>query len=303
MLKRILKIKVVFLMVIMLCKSAYSVSFDVEETFNSIFVIESYGSSGSGFAVNENTILTNAHVVENRYGIVVKGYDGRKYNATLKYINNEFDIAVLVLGGVRLVPLELPDNLNVKAGDDVYAVGSPHGLDYTLTKGIVSNANRTIDDHKYIQTDASLNPGNSGGPLINDAGYVIGINTMKIRDSEGLNLAIPIDVAIRHLKNNGIVLSNVTVSESDTITSDDDSNYYVKPNNASNESEKKNETQNYEFNLFRGFTINHIVVLIAFFILLLITILFYAMNHKINKNIYHKYDPRERVNFDIDIME
>ncbi len=96
----------------------------------------------------------------------------------------------------------------MKTGDDIYAIGAPKGMAYTLTKGSVSAKERMIGKDPCIQIDAPINQGNSGDPLLNDAGEVLGMNTMKMSDSEGIGLAIPISRICDYLSSIGIALSN-----------------------------------------------------------------------------------------------
>ena len=97
----------------------------------------------------------------------------------------------------------------MKTGDDIYAIGAPKGMAYTLTKGGVSAKERMIGNKSYIQIDAAINEGNSGGPLLNDAGQVLGMNTLKMSDSEGIGLAIPVNRICEYLKSLGIELKDV----------------------------------------------------------------------------------------------
>ena len=167
--------------------------------------------SGSGFVIGSNGsssyILTNYHVIDGVSDIKVFFSDGKSYDATLVGGEKENDIAVLKIdvGNLQTVTLGDSDQLNV--GEDVYAIGNPLGVELrgTLTNGIVSAINREVEMQgrtmTMIQTNAALNNGNSGGPLINSYGQVIGINTMKMSNSslsedeatvEGLGFALPI---------------------------------------------------------------------------------------------------------------
>ena len=104
-------------------------------------------------------------------------------------------------------PLEVGDCEKIKVGDEIYAIGAPRSLDYTLTKGVISNKSRSIGFNKYIQIDAAINSGNSGGPLLNNKGQVIGVNSMKISDAEGIALAIPITSVISFMEGNEMDLT------------------------------------------------------------------------------------------------
>jgi len=142
--------------------------------------------AGSGFIVTEDGyILTNNHVVGNATQINVTLADGRKFKATVIGKDMGTDLAVIKIDATGLPTVGLGDSSEVEQGDWVLALGSPFGLQQTLTAGIVSATGRELRDQrnnqmfsKFIQTDASINPGNSGGPLVNMKGEVIGINTM-----------------------------------------------------------------------------------------------------------------------------
>ncbi len=155
---------------------------------------------GSGFIISpEGFILTNNHVVEDAEQIKAKLSDGREYNGKIVGRDPKTDLAVVKIDGAKdLHPLLLGNSEDVKVGSWVVAVGSPFGLEETVTQGIVSGKGRVIGSGPYddfIQTDASINPGNSGGPLIDMRGEVIGINTAINPNGQGIGFAIPINMA------------------------------------------------------------------------------------------------------------
>jgi serine protease Do len=155
---------------------------------------------GSGFIISkEGTILTNNHVVENADQIKVKLAGGKELNGRIVGRDPKTDLALVKIDGASdLQPLKLGDSDALKVGNWVVAVGSPFGLEQTVTAGIVSAKGRVIGSGPYdnfIQTDASINPGNSGGPLINMSGEVVGINTAIIASGQGIGFAIPINMA------------------------------------------------------------------------------------------------------------
>jgi len=157
---------------------------------------------GSGFVVDSNgTILTNAHVVEGATTIFVTLTDKREFKAKLLGADKRTDLAVLKIDASGLPKLPLGDSSKVKVGEWVVAIGSPFGLENTVTAGIVSAKSRDTGDYlPFIQTDVAVNPGNSGGPLLNTAGQVIGINSQIFSRSGGymgISFAIPIDEAMR----------------------------------------------------------------------------------------------------------
>jgi serine protease Do len=155
---------------------------------------------GSGFVMSrEGYILTNNHMVEDADQIKVKLANGKEYDGKVIGRDPKTDLALMkVEGSSDLHPLTLGNSDDLKVGSWVVAIGSPFGLEQTVTAGIVSAKGRVIGSGPYdnfIQTDASINPGNSGGPLINMRGEVIGINTAIIASGQGIGFAIPINMA------------------------------------------------------------------------------------------------------------
>ncbi|WP_322996819.1 Do family serine endopeptidase [Castellaniella sp.] len=169
---------------------------------------------GSGFILSQDGyILTNNHVVDNSNGIFVTMTDGKEYKAKVIGTDARTDIALLKIDAKDLKPLPIGDSNTLKKGQWVLAIGSPFGLDSTVTAGIVSAINRDTGDYlPFIQTDVAVNPGNSGGPLINLEGHVVGINSQIVSRSGGfmgISLAIPIDEVMRvvdQLKAHGKVI-------------------------------------------------------------------------------------------------
>jgi serine protease Do len=155
---------------------------------------------GSGFIMSkEGYILTNNHVVEDADQIKVKLAGGKEFDGKIVGRDPKTDLAIVkIVGDSDLQPLKLGNSDDLKVGNWVVAVGSPFGLEQTITAGIVSAKGRVIGSGPYdnfIQTDASINPGNSGGPLINMQGEVVGINTAIIASGQGIGFAIPINMA------------------------------------------------------------------------------------------------------------
>jgi len=157
-------------------------------------------SGGSGVIVDkEGYILTNYHVIEEADKVRVRLNDGREFAATVKGQDSRTDLAVLHIKAKDLPVATLGDSEKLEVGEWAIAIGSPFGLEHTVTVGVISAKGRsgfgtgTYED--FIQTDASINPGNSGGPLINIDGEVIGINAMIIQPGTGIGFAIPIDMA------------------------------------------------------------------------------------------------------------
>ena len=171
------------------------------------------GGLGTGFIIDKTgLIITNNHVVEDADTIKVKLKDEREFDAKVVGRDPQTDLALIKVDAKGELPVaRLGRSAELKVGEWVLAVGSPFGLEQTVTAGIVSAKGRAIGSGPYddfIQTDASINPGNSGGPLVNLNGEVVGINTAIIAQGQGIGFAIPIDMAtkiVAQLKDNGEV--------------------------------------------------------------------------------------------------
>jgi serine protease Do len=161
-------------------------------------------SLGSGFIISsDGYILTNAHVVDGANVVTVKLTDKREFRAKVVGADKQSDVAVLKIDAKNLPTVKIGDPNQSKVGQWVVAIGSPYGFDNTVTSGIISAKSRSLPNENYtpfIQTDVPVNPGNSGGPLFNLQGEVIGINSMIYSQTggfQGLSFAIPIDEAMR----------------------------------------------------------------------------------------------------------
>lgn len=157
---------------------------------------------GSGFIISDDGyILTNNHVIDNSNAIFVTLTDGKEYKAKVIGTDARTDVGLIKIDAKGLKPLPIGDSESLKKGQWVLAIGSPFGLDSTVTAGIISAINRDTGDYlPFIQTDVAVNPGNSGGPLINLQGQVVGINSQIVSRSGGfmgISLAIPIDEVMR----------------------------------------------------------------------------------------------------------
>ena len=176
------------------------------EIQNDMFWQREVEGVGSGIIVDSNGyILTNSHVIGdgNAKKITVLFEDGTKKSGKVLWYDTALDLAIVKVDATGLNAAELGDSDNLEIGQLAVAIGNPLGLDFqrSVTSGIISGLHRTIQVDEYnviedlIQTDAAINSGNSGGPLLNEKGQVIGINTAKIQTAEGLGFSIPINVA------------------------------------------------------------------------------------------------------------
>jgi len=159
---------------------------------------------GSGFILRDDGIvLTNAHVVDGADEVMVKLTDKREFKAKVLGVDKTSDVAVLKIEAKNLPTIKIGSATSTRVGEWVLAIGSPFGFENTATAGIVSAKSRSLPDDNYvpfIQTDVAVNPGNSGGPLFNMAGEVIGINSQIYSRSggyQGLSFAIPIEVVMK----------------------------------------------------------------------------------------------------------
>lgn len=163
-----------------------------------------FRGQGSGFIISsDGIVLTNAHVVRDAKQVTVKLSDRREFSAKVLGSDPATDIAVLKLDAKGLPTVQLGDPKQVQVGDYVLAIGAPYGFEQTATQGIVSAKGRSLPGDSvvpFIQTDAAVNPGNSGGPLFDAAGRVVGVNAQIFSQSggfQGLAFSIPVDVALK----------------------------------------------------------------------------------------------------------
>lgn len=289
--KRIAIILFVLAMILASSLSAYAIGFDTEEVYNSVFVIYSGNSMGSGFAIGENCIITNAHVINNQYDVIIETYGGEMKRAFIVALDERIDIAVIGVADATFTPLRVADLSTVSVGDDVYAIGAPNSLAFTLTKGVVSSKERLVSRQKFIQTDAAINTGNSGGPLLNDAGEVIGVNSYKMSDSEGIGLAIPIDVVVSFLETGEIEL-NESGNVVGPVIEDPPADLPI------------SEQPNDEGSMEKPSSVVTLVLAICLTISLALNIaLIIILVFQKKKNQYVKTDPSERTDFDIEILD
>ena len=285
---------VVLAILLSLSLNVLAIGFDAEEKYNSIFVIESGNSLGSGFAFGRNCIITNAHVIANSKSITVIDYSGARTKGSLIFQDTSVDIALIAVGDKEFTPILPADLTSLQLGNDVYAIGAPSSMAYTLTKGVVSSKSRSYRGVNYIQTDAAINRGNSGGPLLDNSGNVVGVNSMKISDTEGIGLAISIADVISLLKNQGVPLDeNGNISE--RLDADFVPSEIVEPD-TSEEGTVKTVTETVEN------PINIVLMVMLGLSVCLNIVLIIVLIYRKNKNVNPKYDPKERTDFDIDIL-
>jgi len=188
-----------------------SVKANVDRTAAAVVMVRQPHGLGSGFIITpDGYVITNDHVIQDETKITVvlfeKGKDGTLNkriveNVKIVAMNAYEDLALLKLEGEKDLPIVyLGDSDAVRVGQACYAIGNPHGLERSVSEGIVSTLDRVMDGRTHLQITAAVNPGNSGGPLFNLKGEVIGVVDLKLILSEGLNFAIPVDRVKRFLR-------------------------------------------------------------------------------------------------------
>ena len=275
----------------------YAIGFAAEEAYESVFVIYSGDSLGSGFAVGKDCIVTNAHVISDSKHVVIRTYGGEECSAYVIGMDESQDIAVLGVSDTKFPYLTVADSAGMNIGDDVYAIGAPKSMSYTLTKGVISAKERQVGDYSYIQIDAAINEGNSGGPLLNDSGQVIGMNTLKMSDSEGIGLTIPIKNVCTYLESLNIELDETgNVSGEIPLPSQGDTS--TKAAQPEGKKPDNNTAKNISFPF-----ITKVAFVVAGISMIGNIILVILLVYQKRKNLVLKYNPSERTDFDIDILE
>ncbi len=197
---------------------------DVIDLYRNIVIeIATPYSTGTGFYLQgSRLIVTNEHVVRDNREVVVHGKHLPKQLARVVFTDSKHDIALLEAPATAELPeVKLSTAESIHEGDPVIAIGHPFGLKYTATQGIISNTRHEMNDVLYIQHDAALNPGNSGGPLVNLGGEVVGINTFILRDGNNIGFSLPAPIlqeAIRAFLESGRQTSTRCYSCSNLVT-------------------------------------------------------------------------------------
>ncbi len=165
----------------------------LNELKNAVYKINTASGSGTGFYLSEeNVIVTNYHVIAGNKIVSVEDQNQRRYIANAITVNPDIDLAFLNVPDLRS-PAHIPFNqvLEVENRSQVFVLGFPFGMPYTETQGIVSNSNQLMDGKRFIQTDAAVNPGNSGGPVVTKEGNLVGVTTAKFTNADNTGFAIP----------------------------------------------------------------------------------------------------------------
>lgn len=168
----------------------------------SIFKVCTASGSGSGFYLKDKEIfVTNYHVVQRYHKVCLQDSEGNRFMARVILVNPQEDVAFLKTEETFAIsPLEIELQSAPRQGDKVYVAGFPFGLPFTITEGVVSAQKQMMEGRPYIQTDAAVNPGNSGGPIVNVNGKVIGITTSKFQDADNMGFAVPVTQLIEEFK-------------------------------------------------------------------------------------------------------
>lgn len=165
-----------------------------------IICVRASNGLGSGFLIKgDGLVVTNRHVVGYEKEVEIQFSDGRSGLGKVIRSFPEIDLAFIRVSGAPPTSLVLAEAINIRVGQAVLVIGHPLGLSHSLTRGIVSALNREIMGNVYLQTDASISPGNSGGPIINEYGEVVGIATFSMQNGQGLNFAIPAETIRQRL--------------------------------------------------------------------------------------------------------
>jgi serine protease Do len=163
-----------------------------EELKQAVYKINTASGSGSGFYLKaQNVFVTNYHVIEGNKHVSIENQFQDRYLAHVVYVNPDVDLAFLRSDYAPSTHIPFDTLEEVKSRDQVFVLGFPFGMPFTITEGIVSNEKQLLDGRNYIQTDAAVNPGNSGGPVLNAKGVLVGVTTAKFTEADNVGFAIP----------------------------------------------------------------------------------------------------------------
>lgn len=193
--------------------TCFAISFNMDEICDSVVVVHTSNSVGTGFAISNNMIVTNHHVVDTTTHYTIETRSGTLLEGRLIGSDESRDLSLVEVIGGNLPTIPMTTDIP-PLGAEVFAVGSPQGLGFTVSGGVISTAEREVDGITYIQTDAATNPGNSGGPLLNELGQVIGVNNMKVQDADRISLAIPMSSVVEFLRDSGVEVNFTDISDS-----------------------------------------------------------------------------------------
>lgn len=175
----------------------------IQNIEQSIYRINTAYGSGTGFYnADYDIIITNYHVVEGSLQVSVENGDKNRYAAQVSYVNPTRDIAFLKVSALEKPQqaIRIVADMQLSVRDQVLVLGYPYGMPFTVTEGIVSNPRQQVGGDTYIQTDAAVNPGNSGGPVVDKEGQLVGIVTSKFTDADNVGFAIPLEVLQEELE-------------------------------------------------------------------------------------------------------
>lgn len=198
-----------------------------QNLFKAIYKVNHADGSGSCFYLkDQNLFVTNYHVVQGFRQVALEDNDKNRYLANVILVNPSVDIALLTAeGDFSAIPAIHLAQQDVCIGQKINVAGYPFGMPFTVTEGTVSSPKQLMDHSYYIQTDAAVNPGNSGGPMLNEQGDIIGITTSKFKDADNMGFGIPI-AALRTLLEQTATLDrtqfNVQCNSCDEFISDED---------------------------------------------------------------------------------
>lgn len=173
--------------------SANQKQIKVENIRKSVFKIVTASGTGSGFTVSgHDHIITNYHVIEGEKTVAVEDHKKDRYVAKVVMVNPEVDLAFLSIDGFKNLQtdISLQEEITIANTQRIFINGYPFGMPYTITEGIVSATNQPMGGRNYIQTDAAVNPGNSGGPMLNEAGVLLGVTTSKFNNADNVGFGI-----------------------------------------------------------------------------------------------------------------